>query len=189
MFGRNSSTTISPGDTVVEEPVATVDETPAEVRADENAEVEADNTQRIMTSPRRDAVVDEPVAPAVVEKPVEVPVEPKRRWAHVSFVATLCFFVGTVAVAATLTGLLAPFGFALGVLAVLFGIVATFPINRSGVTGHSLVGLGVFFGLVAIVLSVLAMGGDLNWLSSKTNEITVVHNWLGVHMSWVNHWS
>jgi hypothetical protein len=187
MFGRNSSTTISPGDTVVEEPTGTVDEAPVNEDVDE-----VDNTQRIMTKPTRvvnEPVVEQPVEPAVVEKPVvEQPVETKR-WAHVSFVATLCFFVGTVALAATATGLLAPVGFAAGVLAVLIGIVATFPIIRPGVTGHSLVGFGVLFGIVAVVLSVLAMGGDLSWLSSKTNEVTVLHNWFGTHMSWVNHWS
>lgn len=129
----------------------------------------------------------EPLAEPGTE-PVPEPVADSRRWAHVSGAATLSLIVGTLAVAATLTGLLAPIGFAAGVLAILIGIAALYAVRRPGVTGHALVGLGVFFGLVAIVLSVLAMNDSLSWLSSKTNEITTVHNWLNDHIHWLRRW-
>ena len=126
------------------------------------------------------------VVPAT--EPVSERVADTRRWAHVSGAATLSLIVGTLAVAATLTGLLAPLGFAAGVVAILIGIVALYAVRRPGVTGHTLVGLGVLFGLVAIVLSVLAMNDSVSWLSSKTDEIATVHNWLNDHMHWLRRW-
>jgi hypothetical protein len=128
-----------------------------------------------------------PAAEPVTE-PVSEPVADTKRWAHVSGMATLSLIVGTLAVAATLTGLLAPLGFAAGVLAILIGIIALYAVRRPGVTGHTLVGVGVLFGLVAIVLSVLAMNDSLSWLSSKTDEIATVHNWLNDHIHWLRRW-
>ena len=123
-----------------------------------------------------------------VTEPVSEPVADTKRWAHVSAMAMLSLIVGTLAIAATLTGLLAPIGFAAGVLAILIGIVALYAVRRPGVTGHTLVGLGVLFGLVAIVLSVLAMNDSLSWLSSKTDEVATVHTWLNDHMHWLRRW-
>lgn len=111
-----------------------------------------------------------------------------KRWAHVSGMATLSLIAGTLAVAATLTGLLAPIGFAVGVLAVLFGILALFGVQRAGVTGHGLVGLGLLFGVVAIVVSVLAMSHSVSWISNRTDEIAVLHNWLNSHVHWLRRW-
>jgi hypothetical protein len=213
MFGRHTTTTTDPDGTVVGErgeryvsspdgtradtvpgrsegterwnPEPAVSERAAEQReanaADEAAAEEAAN-DRTETLPATEPVT-EPVA-----EPVREPVADTKRWAHVSGMATLSLIVGTLAVAATLTGLLAPIGFAAGVLAIVIAIVALYAVRRPGVTGHTLVGLGVLFGLVAIVLSVLAMNDSLSWLSSKTNEITTVHNWLNDHMHWLRRW-
>jgi hypothetical protein len=142
---------------------------------------DADRTE---TMPATDPLATQADADAVAEHEAIA----KRRWAHVSSAATLCLIVGTLSVAATLTGLLAPIGFAAGVLAVLLGIVALYAVRKPGVTGHALVGLGVLFGVVAIVLSVIAMTDSVSWLSSKTNEITNVHNWLNNHIHWLRRW-
>jgi hypothetical protein len=209
MFGRHTTTTTDPDGTVVDErgerfvsspdgtradavsdrsdsterwdPEPAVSERAAEQR-EANAAAEQAANDRTETLPPTESVT-EPGA-----EPVSEPVADTRRWAHVSGMATLSLIVGTLAVAATLTGLLAPVGFAAGVLAILIGIVALYAVRRPGVTGHALVGLGVLFGLVAIVLSVLAMNDSLSWLSSKTNEITTVHNWLNDHIHWMRRW-
>jgi hypothetical protein len=163
------------------EPVVT--ERAAEEReasaAREAADEQAAN-DRTETLPAREPVTE--------PEPVPEPVADTKRWAHVSAMAMLSLIVGTLAVAATLTGLLAPLGFAGGVLAILIGIVALYAVRRPGVTGHTLVGLGVLFGLVAIVLSVLAMNDSVSWLSSKTDEVATVHTWLNDHMHWLRRW-
>ncbi|HEU0237771.1 MAG TPA: hypothetical protein VFR11_00630 [Micromonosporaceae bacterium] len=109
-------------------------------------------------------------------------------WTRVGAAATLSLIAGTLAITATLTGLLAPIGLLAGVIAVLLGVLAFYEVRRPGVTGHSLVGLGVLFGLVAIVLSILAMTGAVSWLSNKTDEIAVLHNWLNDHFHWLRRW-
>jgi hypothetical protein len=187
MFGRHTSTATEPGDTVVDEraddvvaePTKATDEAVAGEPTTETVDeqVTGDRTRRISTGST--TVVE----PATVVEPV--PVVEKTGWAHVSIIAALSLIVGTLSVTATLTGLLAPLGFATGVLAVLLGIVGTLAVRRPSVTGHGLIIFGMIFGAVAIVLSVLAMNGQLSWLSSKTDEIATVHNWLNNHMHWL----
>jgi hypothetical protein len=96
--------------------------------------------------------------------------------------------VGTLAIAATLTGLLAPLGFAAGILALLLGLIALVAVRRPNVTGHGLMVFGIVFGLIAIALSMLAMGGQLSWLSKNTDEIATVHTWLNDHFHWLRRW-
>ena len=112
---------------------------------------------------------------------------PTRR-TRVSAMATLSLIAGTLAVAATLTGLLAPLGFVAGVLAVLFGVFAIYAVRRPAVNGHGIVGLGLLFGVVAVGLSVLAMNHSVSWLSNRTDEIAVLHNWLNDHIHWLRRW-
>jgi hypothetical protein len=107
---------------------------------------------------------------------------------RVSAMAALSLIAGTLAVTATLTGLLAPLGLAAGVLAVLFGIFARHAVRRSTVNGRGLVSFGLLFGLVAIALSALAMSHSVSWLSNRTDEIAVLHNWLNDHIHWLRRW-
>jgi hypothetical protein len=187
MFGRNAS--------AVTEPTEVGDAPANNAVADDG-----DHTQRIMTRrpvgrtrPTPDEPSTAPIAtkaptvtsgtePATVEK---TPVADPSRWVHVSATATISLVVGVLAVAATLTGVLAPLGFAAGVLAVLLGVIAFASVSRRHVTGHGLVVAGLLLGLVAIVLSLLAMGDDLSWLSKDQNEVTTVHQWLNDHMHWL----
>jgi len=209
MFGRHTTTTTDPDGTVVDERGERFVSSPDGTRADtvpgrldgtERRDNEPAVTERAAEQREANAAREAAAEQAdndrtemlpdgeLVAEPVTEPVADAKRWAHVSGVATLSLIIGTLAVAATLTGLLAPIGFAAGVLAILIGIVALYAVRRPGVTGHTLVGLGVLFGLVAIVLSVLAMNDSLSWLSSKTDEITTVHNWLNDHLHWLRRW-
>jgi hypothetical protein len=189
MFGRHSATAVADRDTAADDRTEVV-ETP---RVVDQTMTDSDVTQR-----RAPVVDDERVVEPtpsederVVEKREPVAVVPEaepQRWAHVSFMAALSLVIGVLAVAATLTGLLAPVGFAAGVLAVLVGALATYSVSRPNVTGHGLVVFGVLFGAIAIILSLLAINGQLSWLSSDTNEITTVHNWLNDNLHWMRRW-
>jgi hypothetical protein len=117
----------------------------------------------------------------------EQPAAPTRP-TRASSAATLSLIAGSFAVAATLTGLLAPLGFAAGVVAVLFGVFALRAVRRPTVNGRGLISFGLLFGFVAILLSVLAMSHSASWLSNRTDEITVVHTWLNDHIHWLRRW-
>ena len=112
---------------------------------------------------------------------------PTRR-TRASALATLSLIAGSFAVAAVLTGLLAPLGFVAGVVAVLFAVLALPAVRRPTVNGRGLVSLGLLFGFVAILLSVLAMSHSVSWLSNRTDEIAVVHTWLNDHIHWLRRW-
>jgi len=116
------------------------------------------------------------------------PSAPPARRTRASVVATLSLIAGSFGVAAALTGLLAPLGFAAGVVSVLFGVFALRAVRRPTVNGHGLVTLGLFFGFAAILLSVLAISHSTPWLSNRTDEIAVVHTWLNDHVHWLRRW-
>jgi hypothetical protein len=121
--------------------------------------------------------VDEPAT--VVERP---------RWAHVSATATLGLILGVLALAVTLTGVLAAEGVVLGVVGGAVAAGGLVGASRRGVTGHSLALLGLVASLGAILLGVLAIGGQLSWLDSKTDEVARVHGWLLAQLPWLKRW-
>ena len=121
--------------------------------------------------------VDEPET--VVERP---------RWAHVSAMATLSLILGVLALAVTLTGVLAPEGVVLGVVGGAVAAGGLVGASRRGVTGHSLALLGMLASLGAILLGVLAIGGQLSWLDTKTDEVARLHDWLVAELPWLKRW-
>ncbi|GAA5196608.1 hypothetical protein GCM10023322_65940 [Rugosimonospora acidiphila] len=138
-------------------------------------------THRIPTRHRATATVTEPASDTTVE--VERP-----RWAHVSAMATLSLIIGVVAVAAALTGLMAAEAIVLGVIGGAIAAGGLVGASRRGVTGHSLALLGLIASLGAILLGVLAIGSDLSWLDSKTDEVGRLHSWLLTQLPWLKHW-
>jgi hypothetical protein len=115
--------------------------------------------------------------------------EPERqRWAHVSAMATLSLIVGVVAVMAALTGLMADEAIVLGVIGGAIAAGGLVGASRRGVTGHSLALIGLVASLGAILLGVLAIGGDLSWLNSKTDEVGRLHSWLLNELPWLKNW-
>jgi multisubunit Na+/H+ antiporter MnhB subunit len=115
-------------------------------------------------------------------------VDASTRRSRVSIAATLSLISGTLAVAATLTGLLAPLGFVAGVIGVLFGVFGLYAVRRPGINGHGLVALGLLFGLVAIAVSAFAITHSVSWISNRSDEIASVHNWLNNHFHWLRRW-
>jgi hypothetical protein len=164
--------TTDAGDAAVENP--TVDERDTDTRV-----VRA--REPVRTEPVR---TREPVTERVEPEPVtEAP-----RWARTSMFATLGLVVGLAALFATLTGLLAAVGVALGVVGGAIAAGGLVGASRRGVTGHSVALLGLMCSLVAIVLGVLAISGNLSWLDSKTDEVARLRDWLDAHISWFKHW-
>jgi hypothetical protein len=125
---------------------------------------------------------DAPVAPLVWEaEPATADLTPMRRWTHVSAWATIGLITGLLAVAASLTGLLAPEGIAVGVLGIMICLIGWGAVRRPHVTGHSLVLIGLLTATTAIVIGVLAVTGDFARPTSNTNEIDRLHTWLNDH--------
>jgi hypothetical protein len=110
------------------------------------------------------------------------------RWAHVSATATASLVIGVLALAVTLSGLLAAEGIALGVIGGALAAGGLVAASRRGVTGHSLALLGLLASIAAILLGILAIGGQLSWLDSKTDEVAKAHNWLIAQLPWLKHW-
>jgi hypothetical protein len=157
--------------------------------ADRTETVERIETRRPAVDdrrPRDTEVVDRPTTDdTVVERPVE-PATP--RWVRVSAMATLGLVVGLVALCATLTGLLAPVGVAAGVVGGAISAGGLVGASRRGVTGHSVALLGLLLSIAAIVLGVMAIGGYLPWLDSRTDEVAKVRDWLDAHLSFMKNW-
>ena len=122
------------------------------------------------------------------DEPVTADLTTPRRWTHVSAWATIGLITGLVAVAASLTGLLAAEGIAVGVVGVLISLVGWRSVRRPHVTGHSLVLIGLLTAMAAIVIGVLAITGDFAWPSSDTNEIERLHAWLDARWPWLERW-
>ncbi|OLB65110.1 MAG: hypothetical protein AUI10_08295 [Actinobacteria bacterium 13_2_20CM_2_72_6] len=166
--------------------------------ADENDTETADRTETVERIETRGPTMDDRVPPRnteVVERPadeptvVERPVEPATpRWVRVSVLATLGLIVGLVALGATLTGLLAPVGVALGVVGGAISAGGLVGASRRGVTGHSIALLGLLLSIAAIVLGVMAIGGYLPWLDSRTDEVAKARDWLDAHLSFMKNW-
>jgi len=113
---------------------------------------------------------------------VTTPVGPRPR---ASGFATLSLIVSVLAVVAVATGGLAGPGIALGAIAALLafgGIAAT---SRRHVAGKSDALLGMFLGLAAVVVGVLCVTGNLPWLTTNTNLLDNLQQWIQTHASWM----
>jgi hypothetical protein len=92
--------------------------------------------------------------------------------------ATLSLIFGVAAAAFVLSGVLAGYGIALGVIAVLlsfFGISAT---RRRHVSGKTDALLGFGIGAAAIVIGILAMTGSFTWPTTDASWAERFREWL-----------
>jgi len=197
---RNRTTAPTDGERLVEERDAdgrVVTERMADTPSgrpvvEERTVTEPATADRTVTEPVADrTVVDRTVErrpEPVTEPDTEAVVEERPRWAHSSVSAVVGLVVGVVALGATLTGLLAPVGVALGVLGGLISLTGLVRASRRGVTGHGAAFVGVACSAAAVVLGVLAIQGDLSWLNSDTDEVAKLHTWLNNHVSWIERW-
>jgi hypothetical protein len=94
--------------------------------------------------------------------------------------------IAVVAICATVTGLLAPVGAAIGVVATLASLIGLRTTGRH-LAGHGLAIVGVLLGLAAIVISAFAVTRHYAWPNSTVDEIARWHSWLVARWPWLSH--
>jgi hypothetical protein len=113
---------------------------------------------------------------------------PEQRRVHISAWATAGLITGIFALAATLTGLLAPLGIALGTVSLVMCVSSLATVHRPNVTRRGLALIGVISALAAVVLAALAMSGEYAWPNSGTNDVDQLHTWLNERWPWLERW-
>ncbi len=114
---------------------------------------------------------------------VEEPVRLKRPRITPSAVLCLVFALG--ALFSDLTGVLAPLGIALGLVGVLFGLVAFATTRPRHVIGRGLTIFGLLCALGAIVLGAAMMTGHVAGLSEHVDQAARLRHWLDAHITWL----
>ena len=94
--------------------------------------------------------------------------------------------IAVVAICTTVTGLLAPVGAAIGVVATLASLIGLRTTSRH-LAGHGLAIVGVFVGLAAIVIGAFAVTRHYAWPNSTVDEIARWHSWLVTRWPWLSH--
>jgi hypothetical protein len=95
-----------------------------------------------------------------------------------SLLATMSLIAAVAAVLFTLSGALAGYGIALGVLAVVLSLGGISATGRRHVAGKTDALFGLFLGLGAIVLGILAVTGSLSWLTADAEPVSRFREWL-----------
>jgi hypothetical protein len=133
-----------------------------------------------------------PVSPASVSPPpaapAPAPAAPTVGRTHTSVLATVGVIVGLTGMAAALTGRLAPFGIALGLLGGLFSFGGAAMGARPRVTGRGLGSFGLLVGVASIVLSALALAHATSWLDSNVDQVAAFRNWVNLQLPWMRNW-
>jgi hypothetical protein len=114
--------------------------------------------------------------------PPQTPQMPSR----VSIWAAGGALIAVVAICATVTGLLAPVGAAIGVVATLASLIGLRTTGRH-LAGHGLAIVGVFVGLAAIVIGAFGVTRHYAWPNSSVDEIARWHSWLVARWPWLSH--
>jgi hypothetical protein len=135
--------------------------------SDERAAAEraADRADADRTAVERERVATDERAPA----------GPRPR---ASLLATLGLVVGVVAAMLVLSGVLAGYGLALGVLGLLLSIGGLSATGKRHVAGKSDAVFGMALNVGAIIFGALALTGALTWLTTETNTVDQVRQWL-----------
>lgn len=113
-----------------------------------------------------------------------IPLVPRSQ-ARVSIAATFGLVLGLVALGATMTGLLALLGVAVGVVAVAVSAVGLIEAIRHARSGQGLAVVGAMCALGAVAIGLLAIGGRLSWLSSSSDTVGQLHDWLTANLPWL----
>jgi hypothetical protein len=152
-------------------------------RAEADRQAEADRAAAERAAADRAADRTEVGQTAAEERAERVLAGPRPRS---SGLATVGLVLGVLAAAAVATGVLAAPGLALGVLATLFGVGGVSATGRRHVAGRSEALFAVVLGLASVVFAILALTDALSWLSSNTNEVARLRDWLNDQMPWLD---
>ncbi|HEU4423769.1 MAG TPA: thrombospondin, partial [Pilimelia sp.] len=91
--------------------------------------------------------------------------------------------LGVAAILMVLTGVLAGYGIALGVVGLFLSIGGISATGRRHVAGKSDAVLGAGLSVAAMVIGALAMTGSLSWLSTETDNVQQVRQWLDTQLA------
>lgn len=111
------------------------------------------------------------------ERVVTRPAEPQAR-ARASLLATLGLVFGVAAALFVLTGLLAGYGVALGIVGLLLSIGGVSATGKRHVAGKSDALLGIALNIGAMIFGALALTGALTWLTTETDKVEQFRQWL-----------
>jgi hypothetical protein len=118
----------------------------------------------------------DPTADPTVDRAVDTtPVGPKPR---ASLLATLGLVIGVASALLVLTGLLAGYGIALGIFGLLLSIGGLSATGKRHVAGKSDALLGIALNIGAMVVGALALTGALPWLTTETDKVDQLRQWL-----------
>ncbi len=95
-----------------------------------------------------------------------------------SVLATLSLVAGVSAALMVLTGMLAGYGLAVGVLALVLAIAGISATGRRHVAGKTDALIGLVLGLAAVVGGILVLTGSLPWLTMDAQPLTNLRQWL-----------
>jgi hypothetical protein len=103
---------------------------------------------------------------------------------HTSFAAVVAVMMGVAGLMLVLTGVLSRPGVVVGIVGVLFAIIGLSR-QRAGVGGGGVAALGLLLSLGAVALGVAVVSGSISWLSTDTDMVGRVHDWLSAHVHWL----
>ncbi|MFY1695547.1 hypothetical protein [Solwaraspora sp. WMMA2101] len=107
--------------------------------------------------------------------PPPAPAGPRPR---ASMLATLSLITGLVGALFVLSGPLAPYGIAIGVVALALGLGGISATARRHIAGRTEALMGIVLALGAMLVGSLALTGSLTWLTTETDMAQQVRQWL-----------
>jgi hypothetical protein len=110
-----------------------------------------------------------------VDTQERAPAGPRPR---ASLLATLGLVVGVVAAMLVLSGVLAGYGLALAIVGLLLSIGGLSATGKRHVAGKSDAVFGMALNVGAMIFGALALTGALSWLTTETNTVDQVRDWL-----------
>lgn len=143
--------------------------------------------ERLVDERDRTIPVDRLLA-AELEETADLGPPAASRRPRTSASATAGLLTGVVALAASVTGVLAPLGLPLGLLGAVICLASFAAVRHPHVTGRGLAILGLLAAVTAGVIAVLAISGEFAWPNSGTNEVDRVHDWMNERWSWLERW-
>jgi hypothetical protein len=123
--------------------------------------------------PRPEPPTREDSAPRPTPPPA--PAGPRPR---ASMLATLSLITGIVGALFVLSGALAPYGIAIGVVALAFGLGGISATARRHIAGRTEALMGIVLALGTMLVGSLALTGSLTWLTTEMDTVSQVRQWL-----------
>ncbi|MDG4769336.1 hypothetical protein [Solwaraspora sp. WMMD792] len=107
--------------------------------------------------------------------PPPAPAGPRPR---ASLLATVSLITGVTGALFVLSGPLAPYGIAIGVIALATGLGGISATARRHIAGRTEALMGIVLALGTMIIGSLALTGALSWLTTETDMVQQVRQWL-----------